>query len=129
MTKKTTTTRRGSLRLFILTFVAMAGLALVGTGVWRHLAGVEAMGQQLDALKPYLTIWRWSLILALIAAWPPLVRRFLAHWPEDARERMVGARWRLAIWLVLIELVIVQGVVGKALGGLLNLVTGSGEGL
>lgn len=129
MTSKKDGRLRGTLRLFALTFGGLFILTLVGAGIWRSFSGADGMSQQLDSMRPYFTIWRWALMIAFIAAWKPIVERFMGHWPDEEREKLVKARWRIAVWLVLIELVVIQGVLGNALNTLMHAITGSGGGL
>ena len=116
------------IKLFLLTFVGLFVLTLVGAGVWQYVSGANGMAIQLAAIKPYLAIVRWSLIVAFVVAWKPIVERFMAHWPEGEREKLVKARWRITVWLVLIELVVIQGVLGSAINVLMQAVTGNGAG-
>ena len=117
----------GSVKLFMLVFGGLFVLTLLGSVLWRNFSGADGMSQQLESMRPYFAIWRWGLMIAFVASWKPIVQRFMGHWPDEEREKLVHLRWRIAVWLILIELVVIQGLLGDALNVLISAVTGSGS--
>ncbi|MBT2989936.1 MAG: hypothetical protein KME65_13360 [Candidatus Thiodiazotropha sp. (ex Ctena orbiculata)] len=104
---------------FLLTLLAFA-LAL-GTGgiLWHSVetTSVGAVQTQVDALKPVLTGIRLFLIAMVAMSWPLLVNR-LHRWgriDEVQATTLIALRWRIVTWLVVIELVLGQNLLGQVL--------------
>ena len=94
------------LALMLLTvFLIAAFVALF----WAQFETLNTMEQRLEAASPWLTALRITLIAVTVAAWPYLVRR----WVTDPARRaaLLRARWRLAAWLVILEITLGQGLV------------------
>jgi len=104
---------------FLLTLLAF-GLALgIGVILWRSVetTSVVAVQTRVDALKPLLTGIRLSLIALVAIAWPWIVN-ILQRWGhvnEMQAENLLAARWRIVTWLVVIELVLGQNLLGQVL--------------
>jgi hypothetical protein len=98
---------------------ALVGLGLLLLSQWQSPL---MTGRSLETARPWLLLWRLVLFGVLIGFWPVWVR-FLTRWRRltDAQSaRLVGARWTIAVWLVVLELVLGQNVVGR----FLNLLVG-----
>ena len=92
--------------LFVL-FAILVGLLLI-----RQLEqnGLEAVDAKLQTAAPWLLGLRLTLMAAFIGFWPQWVA-FLAKrraWEQVRITFMTGLRWRVAIWLAVVELVLVQ---------------------
>jgi len=98
-------------------FVALNGLfvsASVLTGFflarqWGQ-GGLASVDEWLRAAAPWFAGIRIGLMAAAIGLWPQGMA-FLGRrqgWPEARREFMLGLRGRVALWLAVVELVLVQ---------------------
>ena len=103
----------------LLTLLALA-LAL-GTGgiLWHSVetSSVSEMQAQVDSLKPVFTGFRLLLIALVAIAWP-FVTNNLHRWGRIDKAQvttMLALRWRIVTWLVVIELVLGQNLVGQVL--------------
>ncbi len=102
--------------LTLLTFV----LALVAGGILWHsveTSSVSEMQARVDAVKPIFTGIRLFLIVVVAVAWPFLTSS-LHHWGRIDKAQaitMLVLRWRIVTWLVVIELVLGQNLLGKVL--------------
>jgi len=105
----------------------MFGLALLagfvgvtfGTGLslcfWSEYQPPGEITRRLAAAKPWFLLWRLLFFGSLIAFWPAVCRA-LARWRELTdlqHQRLRSARWQVAAWLVALELLLGQNVVGK----------------
>ena len=106
--------RRGLLGLSVLAVVLAAG---VGVLVWRavELSSVALVAARVDELKPFAMGVRLALIGLVAALWPWLIG--LAHrasrFGEEQRHDLLAQRWRVVGWLLVIELVLGQELLGR----------------
>ncbi len=107
----------------------MFGLALLtgfvavtfGTGLglffWSEYQPPAEITRRLVAVKPWFLLWRLLLFGSLIAFWPA-VCRCLARWrklTDIQHQRLRSGRWQVAVWLLALELLLGQNVVGKSI--------------
>ena len=108
--------RSGTLGLSMLALVFAAG---IGGLLWRavELSSVAQVAARVDELKPLATGIRLALIGLVAVLWPWLIG--LAHRAgrinEDQRDDLLAQRWRLVGWLLVIELVLGQDLLGRFL--------------
>jgi hypothetical protein len=108
--------RRWFLRLTILTIV----LALtIGTSLMYALqiSTVAVVQSNIDSYKPFLTGLRFVIIALIAYAWPRLVQ-YAQHSGRVSKQRgteLLSLHWRLTGWLLGIELVLGQNLVGRFL--------------
>ena len=104
---------------FLLTLLAF-GLALGAGGIlWYSVETTSAVAVQtwIDALTPLLTGIRLSLIALVAMGWSWIVNA-LQRWgrlDETQAGNLLALRWRIVTWLVVIELVLGQNLLGQAL--------------
>lgn len=104
---------------FLLTLLAF-GLALgAGAILWHSVetTSVVAVQTRIGALKPLLTGVRLFLIVLVAIAWPWFMNS-LHRWGRiDASQTttLLALRWRIVTWLVVIELVLGQNLLGQVL--------------
>lgn len=93
--------------LVILACVLIAGFALF---VWSRFESPDRISSRLQAVEPYLAIWRLALIALVIAFWRPLCKRIarLRDLAECELHTLLAHRWTLAVVLLLTELIVVQ---------------------
>ena len=106
--------RSGLLGLSLLAAVLAAG---IGALLWQavELSSMAQVAARVDELKPIATGIRLALIGLVAALWPWLIG--LAHRAgrigEEQREALLAQRWRLVGWLLVIELVLGQDLIGR----------------
>lgn len=112
----------GLLRVLFLSGLALAGLAVAGTFAWHHFQDAQAVAAGLERARPWLAAWRAVLFIALIGWWPRLIDVLAGRygWSEQHRSYVTTKRWRVAAWLVVIELLLVQNLAGKFVNGLVS---------
>ena len=105
-------------RWFLLLTLLAFALAL-GTGgiLWHSVetSSVVTMQTRIDALKPIFTRIRLFLIAVVTIAWPFLTSS-LHRWgrlDETRATTLLALRWRIVTWLVVIELVLGQNLLGQ----------------
>lgn len=98
-------------------FVALNGLfvvlaALTGILLARQVeqSGLDVVDSGLRAASPWFMGIRITLMAAAVGFWPRGIA-FLGKrqgWSEPRRVFMLDLRWRVALWLAIVELVLVQ---------------------
>ncbi len=98
-------------------FVALNGLfvvlaTLTGILLARQVeqSGLDAVDGGLRAASPWFMGIRITLMATAVGFWPQGIA-FLGkrqRWPERRTAFMLGLRWRVALWLAVVELVLVQ---------------------
>lgn len=103
----------------VLTTMAALLTALVGYLLMHRLQteSVQSIHHSIDSWRTILTSMRWTMIALVALSWNHLVA-----WLTKAgmlihiqATHLTGSRWRAIIWLVLLELVLGQGVLIKAM--------------
>ena len=85
-----------------------------------QLSTVAAVQSRIDSYTPYLTGLR-LLIIALIAyAWPKLIQyaQRSGRISTEGETQLQSLRWRMVNWLLIIELLLGQNLVGHLLGAI-----------
>ncbi len=108
--------RRWFLRLTILAIV----LALtIGTVLMYALqiTSVVAVQSSIDSYKPFLTGLRLMVIGLIALAWPKLIQyaQQSGRISKERKAQLLAQRWRMVGWLLIIELVLSQNLVGHVL--------------
>ena len=108
-----TNRRRWFWRLMLLT-IAIA--LVVGVLLWRALETVSIIDIQarVEELKPASTGIRWLLIGLAACFWPAITNGLYRRGQIDTtgRNRLLALRWRVLAWLVLLELMLGQNLLG-----------------
>ena len=103
----------------LLTLVAMLMALLVGLLLWDSVQtqSIQVIRTHLDYLQPILTGNRWVLIAGLALAWPRLCRWWSppGDLSNQKTRQLSDFRWRIVGWLVVIEVILGQGVLVKAM--------------
>lgn len=105
-------------------FVALTLLAIgltLGIGVFigqsMQASSVTQIQTRIDMLKPAFTAIRFLLIGLVALLWPVIIR-VLYRWErvdETGVARLLALRWRIVTWLVVIELMLGQNLLGRFL--------------
>lgn len=112
----------GLARVLLLSGSALAGLVVVGVFAWHYFNDTQAVAAGIERARPWLAAWRAAVFVVLIGLWPRLINALADRYGwNDAQRRYVSAqRWRVATWLIVIELVLVQNLIGKFVNGLVS---------
>ena len=112
--KVTVMRRRGLIGLSVLAVFLTIG---VGFLLWQavELSSVSWVSAQVDRLKPLTSGGRLALIGLVAVLWPTLVRLARRHGRVDERQRhdLLAQRWRVVVWLLGLELVLGQNLLGR----------------
>jgi len=103
----------------LLTTLAALLTGLVGYLLMHQLQteSVQSVQYSISAWRTTLTLVRWTLITFVALGWNHLIAG-LASAGNVTRSKiaqLTALRWRAVTWLVLLELVLGQGVLVKAL--------------
>lgn len=97
----------------------VAGIA-VGLVTWAEREGLEVVQAQLEQAAPWLLVWRITLFAILIIYW-----KELAGWisrkcalDEASSMALIQWRWRAAVWILLVDLVLAEDLIGLIQRGL-----------
>jgi hypothetical protein len=103
-----------------LSLIAAIGVIAVGLALWQavELSSLSTVSERVAAARPFASSIRFAFIGVLALAWP----RLPALWArtngndERAHSRWLALRWRVVGWLLVIELVLGQNLIGCFLG-------------
>lgn len=107
-------------RWFLLSTLLAFVIAMFAGGILWHsveTSSVSEIQTRVDAMKPAFTGVRLFLIALVAMAWPFLTSS-LHRWGranEEQAATMLALRWRIVTWLVVIELVLGQNLLGQVL--------------
>jgi len=107
-------------RWFItLTLLAVIGTIAAGATLWQamSLTSLAGVSEQIMKAKPLSSGIRFALIGLLAVAWPRLqqIRIETGGQQDRADACWMALRWRVVGWLLVIELVLGQDLVGHFL--------------
>ena len=100
-----------------LSLLAVGLIFAVGALLWQaaELSSFSIVSDQVARLKPYAGAIRLLFIGILAALWPRLVDLAVRSGRVDVteRSRLHALRWRVIIWLLIIELMIGQDLFSR----------------
>ena len=104
-------------RWFVGLSILAVGLIFgVGALLWQaaELSSLSAISEQVARLKLFASVIRLLLIVMLAALWPWLVDLAARYGQVDTigRSQLHALRWRVVAWLLIIELMIGQDLIG-----------------
>ena len=105
-----------------LTVLAAALTLAIGLLLWQSVETSSVIGVQgqVATMKSVLTILRLSVIAVIALLWPMLIGVFHRRRRiDDARRaELLAVRWRIVAWLVVIEVVVGQNLLGHVISAL-----------
>ncbi|MEX0926136.1 MAG: hypothetical protein WD208_05395 [Dehalococcoidia bacterium] len=107
--------RRRRLLLAALLLPGLVGLVVLSVAIAMHTWSAEQVAATIERAEPWLLAWRIALCTALIVGWPWLIDRLRPWLPDANHIDLRQARWRVALWLVAVEMVLIQGVPAQLL--------------
>ena len=106
----------------VLTLLASALTLGIGGLLWQSVKASSVVGiwEQVAAMKPVFMTLRLSAIAVLALLWPMLIGAFHRWgWIDDARRaELLAVRWRIIAWLMVIEVVVGQNLLGHVISAL-----------
>ena len=102
--------------------MALAFLIIIGLVISYAHTNLESVDKLITTAKPWLLSWRVVAFLVLISGWPKWSVMY-GQWAgmnKAQLDRMLEYRWRIALWLLIMETVLSQGVLSEFVN---NLVT------
>ena len=111
-------------RRWFLTLSLVAAIAVIAVGLvlWQavELNSLSTVSERVAAAKPFASAIRFALIGVLALAWPRLPALWAGANGNDDRThvRWMALRWRVVGWLLVIELVLGQNLIGRFLGAI-----------
>jgi hypothetical protein len=102
-----------------LSLLALALVLTVGAVLWQvvELTSLTAVAERIEGVKPFAGVIRLLLIGLLALFWQRLVD-LVAHArdvSDGTRTHWLALRWRVTGWLLVIELVLGQDLLGRFL--------------
>jgi len=103
--------------LVVMSLLAFILVLAVGAYLWQAVeaSSISVVQSQIGQLKPFLTTLRLLLIGLIALFWPTLMNLLYRIGPIDAegRVQLLTLRWRVITWMVVIELVLGQNLLGQ----------------
>ena len=99
-------------RSIVYAFVVLSVFVALGVVLWTMQTDHSSVERSIEAAQPYLALWRVFLLLVLIGAWRHWVE-LMARWAgmnDDQIQYARSQRWRVAGWLILIELILIENL-------------------
>lgn len=109
--------RLGSLkrRWTVALTVLMAALTLGAGLLISHTVSrgaLDGIADRISAYRELASAVRMAGIAALMFAWPIIIRRFV-HSTDTRFDRLQALRWRVTAWLLTLEIVLGQNLLGR----------------
>lgn len=104
---------------FLMTLLAFTLVLFAGGILWHSLetSSINEIQVRIEGMKPIFAGIRWFLIILITVTWPTIINNLhrLKRIDEAQRVAMRGQRWRVMAWLVVIELMLGQNLLGQVL--------------
>ena len=100
--------------LFVLSIIFVSLIVMS----WMSVSGIDAVHDNIETAKPYLALLRLFLFCVLFGLWPFWIHG-LTGWKnlnETQIRLALSVRWRVALWFLIIELVMVQELIRDFVG-------------
>ncbi len=100
----------------------LAVLIMIGLVIGYAYINLESVDKFITTAKPWLLFWRMLLFLTIIAGWPQWSTMYTqwAGMNKAQLDRMLECRWRIALWLLVMEAVLSQGILSEFVNGLVT---------
>ena len=105
--------------LVVMSLLAFILVLAVGAYLWQAIeaSSLSMVQAQIGQLKPFLTTLRLLLIGLIALFWPTMMNLLHRSGRIDAegRVRLLTLRWRVTAWMMVIELILGQNLLGQFL--------------
>lgn len=102
-------------RNMLVSLLVLFGVVLFAAFVWHYIEGAATVRQRLDNVETWMTLWRWSAIAVIGLGWRYWVEWLGGHLPPASRANLIAARWQIVGWLIVLELLLAQSLLGRAI--------------
>jgi len=103
--------------LVLMSLLASILVLAVGAYLWQAVeaSSLSVVQTRIGQLKPFLTTLRLLLIGLIALFWPTLMNLLYRIGRIDAEGRalLLTLRWRVTVWMVVIELILGQNLLGQ----------------
>ena len=108
--------RRWFSRLTILAIVLALTISTVLMQALQ-ISSVVAVQSVINSYTPYLAGLRLMVIALIACAWPKLIQygQYSGRISKERGTELKSSRWRIVLWLLIIELLVGQNLVGRLL--------------
>ena len=99
-------------------------IIIIGLAVSLNYSNVEKIDQLMLLSRPWLGVWRLLLFLIVFGFWPKW-SVFYASWTSmntEQLELMLAYRWRMALWVLVMEAVFSQKILSHFVNQLQQMV-------
>jgi len=92
-------------------------VVVITTALFQYQLGGEAVKHNIDSMSEYAFIFRGLAFIAVFGYWEHLLTWVAKtqNWSEGQLIFALNSRLRIAIYMVLVELLIIQNLIGKAI--------------
>ena len=103
--------------LVVMSLLAFFLVLAVGGYLWQAIeaSSLSVVQTQIGQLKPFLTMLRLLLIGLIALFWPIMINLLyrIGRIDAEGRARLHTLRWRVTAWMVVIELILGQNLLGQ----------------
>ena len=103
-----------------LTLLAVTLTVIVGWALWQSVAlsSISEIQQRIDSMQATITGIRLSVIALIAIAWPLVISiiQQRRHFSSENAAALKSLRWRIVMWLIVIELLLGQNLISQMLG-------------
>jgi len=105
--------------LMVMSLLAFILVLAIGAYLWQavEVSSLSMVQAQIGQLKPFLTTLRLLLIGLIALFWPTIMDMLhqLGRIDAEGRAQLLTLRWRVIAWMVVIELILGQNLLGQFL--------------
>ncbi|MCK5662324.1 MAG: hypothetical protein KAI17_02510 [Thiotrichaceae bacterium] len=101
-----------ALKFLMTLFVVGVVIVTVFVFTVSYFFGYEVLVQKISSAKTIFALWRMFVFIVFVGAWDYWIER-LSNWMQlsDAKKTFyLNYRWRFALWLLVIETLLIQDV-------------------
>ena len=101
-----------ALKFLMTLFVVGVVIVTVFVFTVSYFYGYEVLVQKISSAKTIFALWRLFVFMTIVGAWDYWIEQ-LSNWIQlsDAKKMFyLNYRWRFALWLLLIEALLIQDV-------------------
>lgn len=96
--------------LALLAFGALAATVAGGLSLWRLSTHEDEIARSVEAARPWMLTWRVLIFVSIVGFWRRIATGLAARYGLNERQRraLIHARWRVAAWWIVLDLVLVE---------------------
>lgn len=98
---------RGILLLSLM-MLGVAVFGVVGVLIWSHFESLETIQGRIESVSSSLSVLRVVVMVSTVVFWGRITTWVTSD--RTQQETLLAARWRVAVWLVILELTLGQGL-------------------